>query len=63
MKKITIVGAGNIGIACAVDLALNNNNTVTIFSHKASNLGKTFTKVDHMLNHKAVTSCIKDDPT
>ena len=37
-------------------------------SHQGSpifflSIHKTFTKVDHMLNHKAVTSCLKDDPT
>ena len=46
MPKITIVGAGNIGIACAVDLAQDKENHITVFTHKAWNLNKIFSKVD-----------------
>lgn len=46
MKKVCIVGGGNIGIACAVDLSLKKEFSVIIYTHKAKNLPNYFTKVD-----------------
>lgn len=55
MHKITIVGAGNIGIACAVDLSKSTDNVVTVYTHKANKFGSCLKKID-MDTNEVVTS-------
>lgn len=49
-KNICIIGAGNIGVACAFDISLNDNYSVTIFSKRANTLPSKFTKINSLDN-------------
>lgn len=55
MYKITIVGAGNIGIACAVDLSKTTDNIVTVYTHKANKIDGCLKKID-MDTNEVLTS-------
>ncbi len=46
IKNITIVGAGNIGLASAVDISQNDIYTVTLLSTRAESLLNDFSKID-----------------
>lgn len=46
IRNICIIGAGNVGIACAVDLSLNAACNITILTSKANTLSKTFKIID-----------------
>ena len=54
IKKVCIIGAGNIGVAIAVDLSLNENITVTILTSRAKDLNKDFMRIDSETNEKFV---------
>lgn len=57
VKNICILGAGNVGIASAVDLSLRNYN-VTLLTSKADKLEKDFTKIDIDTNQKSTATNI-----
>ena len=46
IKNICIVGAGNVGVSCAVDLSIRTDCTITIFSSKAEALTTDFKLFD-----------------
>lgn len=59
MKKVCVVGGGNIGIACAVDLSLKKEFSVIIYTHKAKNLPNYFTKIDTYKNLEVKSNYIE----
>lgn len=45
-KNICIIGGGNIGIACAIEISLNKNYTVTLLSSKADKMPNNFKMIN-----------------
>lgn len=58
MNNICIIGGGNIGIACAVELSLKNKYSVTILTSKASRMNNSFTMIDTDTGNKTVSGFI-----
>ncbi len=58
IKNICIIGAGNIGIAAAVDISQNESYSVTLLSSHANNLSNIFTKIDPLNDEKIVSKKI-----
>ena len=59
IKNISIIGAGNIGVAIAVDLSLNENHSITILTSRAKNLNKSFIRIDSDTNETIIGKNIK----
>ena len=54
IRNICIIGAGNVGIACAVDFSLNYECNITVLSSKANTLSSSFKIVDTDTNEKRI---------
>lgn len=54
IRNICIIGAGNVGIACAVDFSLNYECNISVLSSKANTLSSSFKIVDTDTNEKRI---------